>query len=53
MNITFERYKDKYGGRVKFALLPFAVSQELKAALHSLNQSGTGRHGLFKTNPML
>ena len=33
MNITFERYKDKYGGRVKFALLPFAVSQELKAAL--------------------
>ena len=33
MNITFERYKDNFGGRVKLSLLPFAVSQELKAQL--------------------
>ena len=29
----YERYKDKFGGRVRLTLIPFTVSQELKAAL--------------------
>jgi len=33
MNVTWTRYKDDWGGRVRLATIPFNVSQELKAEM--------------------
>ena len=50
-NIQFARFKDDWGGRVKFPTLPFNVSQELKAEMPFPKTKWDGKNWSIQDKP--